>query len=78
MGIYSQELISTISSDIDLVVTFPPSEQVRLRRLASVLEADEICRDPHIIEHASVSISVCILRIVRPLIHLFIGSSHQV
>jgi predicted nucleotidyltransferase len=48
------------SSDIDLVVTFPPSTQVRLRRLASVLEAEEICRDSHIIENASVSI--CILR----------------
>jgi predicted nucleotidyltransferase len=45
-----------IFSDIDLVVIFPPSEQLRLRRLASVLEAEEICRDPHIIEHASVSI----------------------
>lgn len=43
------------NSDIDIVVQFPPSTQVRLRRIASCLEAEEICRDPQIIEHASVT-----------------------
>lgn len=42
------------NSDIDLVVRFPPSSPVRLRRLASCLEAEEICRDPQIIENATV------------------------
>lgn len=44
------------NGDIDLVVRFPPSSPVRLRRLASCLEAEEICRDPQVIEHATVSL----------------------
>ncbi|KAI9336271.1 hypothetical protein BD770DRAFT_401809 [Pilaira anomala] len=44
------------NSDIDIVVQFPPSTQIRLRRIASCLEAEEICRDPQIIEHASVPV----------------------
>lgn len=43
------------NSDIDLVVEFPPSTQLRLRNLASTLVQDDICRDPQVIEHASVS-----------------------
>lgn len=43
------------NSDIDLVVQFPPSTQLRLRTLASTLVQDDICRDPQVIEHASVS-----------------------
>lgn len=43
------------NSDIDLVVQFPPSTQLRLRNLASTLVQDDICRDPQVIEHASVS-----------------------
>lgn len=44
-----------IHSDIDLVVSFPPSQQIRLRRLAQCLELQEICRDAQIIEGATVS-----------------------
>lgn len=46
------------NSDIDIVVRFPPSVQVRLRKIAICLEAEEICRDPQIIEHATVNIHV--------------------
>ncbi|GAA5809060.1 hypothetical protein MFLAVUS_002463 [Mucor flavus] len=44
------------NSDIDIVVRFPPSVQVRLRKIAICLEAEEICRDPQIIEHATVPV----------------------
>ncbi|KAL7333564.1 Poly(A) polymerase [Mucor circinelloides] len=44
------------NSDIDLVVQFPPSTQLRLRNLASTLVQDDICRDPQVIEHASVPV----------------------
>lgn len=42
------------NSDIDLVVRIPPSTKVRLRRIASCLEQEDICRDPQVIEGASV------------------------
>jgi DNA polymerase sigma len=54
-GSFSTELYLP-NSDIDLVVIFPASTQVRLRRLASCLEAEEICRDPQIIEAATVPV----------------------
>ncbi|KAI8090666.1 hypothetical protein BDF21DRAFT_460094 [Thamnidium elegans] len=44
------------NSDIDIVVQFPPSVQVRLRKIAACLEAEEICRDPQIIEQATVPV----------------------
>lgn len=42
------------NSDIDLVIRVPPSTKVKLRRIASCLEQEEICRDPQVIESASV------------------------
>ncbi|KAI7894537.1 uncharacterized protein EV154DRAFT_498110 [Mucor mucedo] len=44
------------NSDIDLVVRIPPSTKVRLRRIASCLEQEDICRDPQVIEGASVPV----------------------
>ncbi|KAI8334122.1 hypothetical protein BD560DRAFT_414700 [Blakeslea trispora] len=44
------------NSDIDLVVQLPSFQKGMLRRLARYLESDDICRDPHIIEHASVPV----------------------
>ncbi|KAL9546783.1 hypothetical protein MBANPS3_006491 [Mucor bainieri] len=44
------------NSDIDLVVQFPPSTQLRLRNLASTLVQEDICRDPQVIENASVPV----------------------
>lgn len=38
-----------------MVVIMPPSQNVRLRRIAGILESEEICRDPRLIEHASVN-----------------------
>ncbi|KAI7901830.1 uncharacterized protein BX663DRAFT_487118 [Cokeromyces recurvatus] len=54
-GSYSTQLYLP-NSDIDLVVQFPPSVQVRLRRIAHILESEEICREPHIIEQATVPV----------------------
>ncbi|KAI9478837.1 MAG: hypothetical protein EXX96DRAFT_525666 [Benjaminiella poitrasii] len=54
-GSYSTQLYLP-NSDIDLVVRFPPSVQVRLRRIAYILESEDICREPHIIEHATVPV----------------------
>ncbi|CEP18526.1 hypothetical protein [Parasitella parasitica] len=44
------------NSDIDLVVQFPPSTQIRLQKLANALTADRICHEPQVIEHASVPV----------------------
>ncbi|KAI8338779.1 hypothetical protein EDC96DRAFT_523167 [Choanephora cucurbitarum] len=44
------------NSDIDLVVNVPPLQSGMLRRLAKIIESEDICRDPHIIENASVPV----------------------
>ena len=65
------------NSDIDIVVKFPPSSPVRLRRLASCLEQQDICREPQIIEHASVSCQIICIYTHSNTTHRFLLSNSK-